>query len=141
MEKQLHSDFQEALDRLGADLENWPEVERRWAERLLANDLEAAWILRRAQAFERLISDAASAPRAGSAEIGSIMERIAFEKSGKPFAVFFRRFLLISSGAACASLAAGVWLGIVAPGLFTGASELDYAASASALGLGIGGLL
>ena len=141
MEKQLHGDFQEALDRFGTDLENWPEAERRWVNRVLANDLEAAWILRRAQTFDRLITDAASAPRAGSAEIGQIMERIALEKSGKQVTAFFRRFLLVSSGAACASFAAGIWLGVVAPGLFAAAPEVDYAASAYAFGLGIGGLL
>ncbi|MCG8446843.1 MAG: hypothetical protein MI753_14150 [Hyphomicrobiales bacterium] len=141
MEKQSHIEFQEALDRLGANPETWPDAERQWAERLLADDLETAWILRRAQAFDRLICDAADAPRAGSADIGRIMERIALEKNGKPFKTFLRRFFIISSGAACASFAAGVWLGVMAPGLFSAMPEVDYAASASAFGLGIGAFL
>jgi hypothetical protein len=76
------ADFQNLLDRLGDDLSNWPDSQRRDAELLLRSSEPARAALAEAQRLRQLLSEPKVAAPAGL--VDRIMTRVRAERSDPP---------------------------------------------------------
>jgi hypothetical protein len=112
-------EFSRLADAWGGDIARWPEQFRTAAERIARTDVEAASILERVRAFDRLLVDnmpAVSDERAAAAA-RAVVSRLAAGSAGTSRAAsqpLLLRWLVPAMSFACAAVL-GIYLGFAYP--------------------------